>query len=155
MFQTEEPGLSPRLLRPSIQCQATLRARIFGDPLRRAASIRFRVPSVRMRAFRSASSLICVASSLRLPRQFPCCPPDKDSLASEFVCIVWDNRCVHNLQLVVKRLLSLKLGFLPRMLRKSASRKCFVRWEIRVPFRARRARTSRTSALVRQAASRS
>jgi hypothetical protein len=31
--------------------------------------------------------------------------------------------------------LSLKLGFLPCMLRKSDSRKCFVRWEIRVPFR--------------------
>jgi hypothetical protein len=29
-------------------------------------------------------------------------PRDKDSLASEFVCVVGDNRCVHDLQLVVK-----------------------------------------------------
>lgn len=34
-----------------------------------------------------------------------------------------------------ERLLSLKRSFLPRMLRKSAGRKRFVTWEIRVPYR--------------------
>ena len=36
---------------PSDRCEATLCARIFGDPLLRAASIRFWFPSVRMREF--------------------------------------------------------------------------------------------------------